>query len=105
MSIFKLDLQFFAQKKGGGSASTNRNHDSHSKRLGVKKFGGEQVKAGNIILRQRGSKYKIGKKGVFFGKDYTIHAGYAGLVRYYKGRDNRTFVEVLPFSPIDVSPR
>jgi len=56
MPIFKLDLQFFAHKKGGGSASTNRSHDSHSKRLGVKKFGGEEVKEGGIIIRQNGTK-------------------------------------------------
>lgn len=56
MLTFKLDLQFFAHKKGGGSASTNRNHDSHSKRLGVKKFGGEKVNSGNIIIRQNGTK-------------------------------------------------
>ena len=56
MSIFKLDLQFFAHKKGGGSASTNRSHDSHSKRLGVKKFGGEKVNGGGIIVRQNGTK-------------------------------------------------
>lgn len=100
MSMFKLDLQFFAQKKGGGSASTNRSHDSHSKRLGVKKFGGEYVKDGNIILRQRGSKYKLGK-GVYFGKDYTIHASYNGWVKFFSGRGRRTFVEV----DHDVSPR
>ena len=71
--IFKLDLQFFAHKKGGGSASTNRNHDSRSKSLGVKVYGDEYVKSGSIILRQRGSRYKLGL-GTFFGKDYTIHA-------------------------------
>ena len=97
MSIFQLDLQFFAQKKGGGSASTNCNHDSASKRLGVKKFGGEHVKSGNIIIRQRGTKYK-GGKGVYFGRDYTIHAEYDGIVKYYKGRGNRTFVSVLLLS-------
>lgn len=97
MSIFKLDLQFFAQKKGGGSASTNCNHDSISKRLGVKKFGGEHVKKGMIIIRQRGTKYK-GGKGVFFGRDYTVHAEYDGVVNYYKGRGNRTFVGVSPLS-------
>lgn len=100
MSIFQLDLQFFAQKKGGGSASTNCSHDSISKRLGVKKFGGEFVRKGSIIIRQRGTKYK-GGKGVFFGKDYTVHAEYDGTVKFYKrfrGRVNRTFVEVLPLS-------
>jgi len=96
VSIFPLDLQFFAQKKGGGSASTNCNHDSRSQRRGVKKFGGEFVKEGEIIIRQLGSKFKIkkGDKSVFFGKDYTIHARQKGLVEYYKGRDNRTFVKV-----------
>lgn len=97
MSIFKLDLQFFAQKKGGGSASTNCNHDSVSKRRGVKKFGNEKVKKGMIIIKQLGTKYKIGK-GVFLGKDYTIHAKQDGVVKYYKGKKNRTFVSVLPFS-------
>ncbi|CAJ0845049.1 7991_t:CDS:10 [Entrophospora sp. SA101] len=65
--------EFFAQKKGGGSAATNCNHDSISKRLGVKKFGGEYVKKGAIIVRQRGSKYKVGQN-VYLGRDYTIHA-------------------------------
>jgi large subunit ribosomal protein L27 len=98
MSIFKLDLQFFAQKKGGGSASTNRSHDSHSKRLGVKKFGGEYVKNGGIIVRQRGSKFLLGS-GVYFGNDYTIHAGEEGAVKFFKvkrKRKLRTFVSVLP---------
>src|ERR1043166_6405124 len=81
MIMFPLDLQFFAHKKGGGSASTNRSHDSHSKRLGVKKFGGEQVKGGHIIVCQRGTKYKIKKrdKSVFIGRTYTIHAKYDGV--------------------------
>lgn len=98
MSIFKLDLQFFAQKKGGGSASTNRSHKSYNpKNLGIKAFGGEHVKKGSIILRQRGSKYKKGQ-GVFFGRDYTIHAEYNGIVNYYRGKGNRTFVKILPLS-------
>lgn len=101
MSIFQLDLQFFAQKKGGGSAATNRSHDSISKRLGVKKFGGEKVKGGNIIVCQRGTKYKIKKsdKSVFLGNNYTIHAGWDGIVKYYyqrRGGKKRTFVSVLP---------
>src|SRR3954465_10413055 len=97
MVTFKLDLQFFAQKKGGGSASTNRSHDSHSKRLGVKKFGGEFVKGGGIIVRQRGSKFLLGKE-TYFGKDYTIHAGCDGTVRYYTGREKRKYVEIVPLS-------
>jgi large subunit ribosomal protein L27 len=102
VSIFPLDLQFFAQKKGGGSASTNCNHDSISKRLGVKKFGGELVKKGNIIVRQRGTEYKIKKndESVYIGKDYTIHAKRDGIVQYYYrgGREERTYITVLPLS-------
>jgi large subunit ribosomal protein L27 len=99
MTIFKLDLQFFSKSGGGGSASTNCSHDSISKRLGVKKFGGEYVRRGGIIVRQRGTKYK-GGQGVFFGKDYTIHAKHDGTVKYYYqgGRKKRTFVSVLPLS-------
>ena len=101
MSIFKLDLQFFAQKKGGGSAATNCNHDSISKRLGVKKFGGQFVRDGNIIVRQHGTKYKIKKsdENVYISEDYTIHANCDGTVNYYyrkvRGKE-RTFVTVLP---------
>ena len=100
MTVFKLDLQFFAQKKGGGSASTNCSHDSISKRLGVKKFGGEYVKDGEIIVRQHGSKFLLGR-GVYFGNDYTIHADEEGTVKFFKvkrRRKLRTFVHVLPFS-------
>ncbi|RHZ35244.1 50S ribosomal protein L27 [endosymbiont GvMRE of Glomus versiforme] len=96
--LFKLDLQFFAHKKGGGSASTNRSHKSYNpKNLGVKKFGNEHVREGSIIIRQRGTKYKKGK-GVFFSRDYTVHAQYDGIVKYYKKRVKRkmrTFVSVL----------
>ncbi|CAH1755695.1 7432_t:CDS:2 [Entrophospora sp. SA101] len=69
--IALLGVTFISYR--GGSASTNRSHDSISKRLGIKKFGGEYIREGGIIVRQRGTKYK-GGKGVFFGKDYTIHA-------------------------------
>jgi len=58
--FFKLDLQFFAQKKAGGSAKTNRSHDSISKRRGIKKHDGETVKSGMILFRQLGSKIKAG---------------------------------------------
>jgi large subunit ribosomal protein L27 len=94
-NFFKLDLQFFAQKKAGGTASTNRSHKSYNpKNLGVKKFGGEHVNNGNIILLQRGSKCKLGKN-VYFGRDYTIHAGIDGHVKYYKGRNDKTFVSII----------
>nr|AWT38207.1 ribosomal protein L27 [Proboscia sp.] len=68
-----------AHKKGAGSTKNGR--DSNSKRLGVKKFGGEVVKAGNIILRQRGMKFKPGKN-VGCGKDYTLFALLGGTVKF-----------------------
>jgi len=68
-----------AHKKGQGSVKNGR--DSRSKRLGVKKFGGEVVIPGNIILRQRGTKWHPGRN-VFMGKDYTIHAGVEGHVYF-----------------------
>lgn len=68
-----------AHKKSGGSAKNGR--DSESKRLGVKKFGGESVIAGNIIIRQRGTKYKPGT-GVGLGKDFTIFALQDGFVKF-----------------------
>ena len=68
-----------AHKKAGGSTKNGR--DSHSKRLGVKRFGGEQVLAGNIIIRQRGTKFLPGKN-VGLGRDYTIWALVDGKVRF-----------------------
>ncbi len=68
-----------AHKKGQGSVKNGR--DSQSKRLGVKKFGGQQVIAGNIIIRQRGTKWTPGR-GVGLGKDYTIFAVIDGTVRF-----------------------
>ncbi|CAG8506265.1 10172_t:CDS:2 [Gigaspora margarita] len=78
--VIALDLQFFAQKKGGGSASTNCSHDSISKRLGVKVFGGEYIREGGIIIRQRGTKYK-GGKGVFFEKNVCV--GFAAFLKVF----------------------
>lgn len=107
MLIFPLDLQFFAQKLGGGKSSTNCSHKSYNpKSLGVKKFGGEFVRGGSIIICQHGTKYKINRndKSVFLGKRKYIHAKYDGMVSYYKGKGNRTFVKVLPLSE-NVSPR
>lgn len=65
---FKLDLQLFAHKKAGGSASTNRNHDSVSKRRGLKKHDGEFIHSGSIIVRQLGRKYLPGLN-VYHSKD------------------------------------
>ena len=81
-----------ATKKSGGSTRNGR--DSESKRLGVKKFGGETVLAGNIIIRQRGTKYHPGIN-VGLGKDHTIFAISNGNVFFNKTKKNRTVVNVL----------
>ncbi|MEE2774265.1 MAG: 50S ribosomal protein L27 [Pseudomonadota bacterium] len=81
-----------AHKKAGGSSRNGR--DSDGRRLGVKKFGGELVKAGNIIIRQRGTRWWPGEN-VGLGKDHTIFAKAAGHVKFHKGLKGRTFVSVL----------
>ena len=82
-----------AHKKAGGSTKNGR--DSQSKRLGVKKCGGESVLAGNILVRQRGTKYKVGTN-VGLGTDHTIYALVNGKVQFQKkGADRRTFVSVV----------
>jgi len=81
-----------AHKKAGGSTSNGR--DSHSKRLGVKRFGGEDVLAGNIIVRQRGTRFHPGVN-VGLGKDHTLFAKATGKVRFQvKGPRNRTYVSI-----------
>ncbi len=83
-----------AHKKAGGSTKNGR--ESQSKRLGVKKFGGEQVLAGNILVRQRGTPYRAGDN-VGVGTDHTLFALKSGRVQFRKkGADRRTFVSVLP---------
>ena len=82
-----------AHKKAGGSSRNGR--DSAGRRLGVKKFGSENVVAGNIIVRQRGTKFWPGE-GVGMGKDHTIFATVDGAVKFHKGLKNRTFISVLP---------
>jgi large subunit ribosomal protein L27 len=83
-----------AHKKAGGSTKNGR--ESQSKRLGVKKFGGEQVLAGNILVRQRGTPYRAGEN-VGVGTDHTLFALKDGRVQFKKrGADKRTFVSVLP---------
>jgi large subunit ribosomal protein L27 len=82
-----------AHKKGAGSSRNGR--DSHSKRLGVKKYGGEVVRSGNIIVRQRGSRIKPGTN-VGMGKDYTIFATADGFVRFEYIRGGRKQVSVYP---------
>lgn len=82
-----------AHKKSGGSSRNGR--DSNPKYLGVKKFGGERVVPGNIIIRQRGTKWWPGA-GVGMGRDHTIFAIAGGRVSFHKGLKGRTFVSVLP---------
>lgn len=82
-----------AQKKAGGSTKNGR--DSESKRLGVKRYGGEQVRSGNIIVRQRGTKWHPGT-GVGMGTDHTIFAVVEGSVEFRKRRNGRTYVSVKP---------
>jgi large subunit ribosomal protein L27 len=82
-----------AHKKGVGSSDNGR--DSKSKRLGVKLFGGQYAKAGNILIRQRGTKFHPGEN-VYMGKDYTLHAQIAGTVVFSKSKQDRTFVSILP---------
>ena len=82
-----------AHKKAGGSTKNGR--ESQSKRLGVKKFGGEQVLAGNILVRQRGTPYRAGTN-VGVGTDHTLFAKVDGRVEFRKkGAEQRTFVSVL----------
>lgn len=84
-----------AHKKAGGSSRNGR--DSAGRRLGVKKFGGEAVIPGNIILRQRGTKWWPGAN-VGIGKDHTIFATVEGAVKFHKGMKGRTFVSIIPAS-------
>ena len=81
-----------AHKKGEGSVKNGR--DSHSKRLGVKIFGGQAAVAGNIIVRQRGTTYHAGKN-VGVGKDFTLFALVDGLVEFRKKKGDKTFVSIL----------
>jgi large subunit ribosomal protein L27 len=82
-----------AHKKAGGSSRNGR--DSAGRRLGVKRFGGETVLAGNILIRQRGTKWRTGH-GVGLGKDHTIFAIVAGVVTFQTKANGRTYVSVNP---------
>lgn len=84
-----------AHKKAGGSSRNGR--DSAGRRLGVKKFGGESVVPGNILVRQRGTRWWPGT-GVGLGRDHTIFATESGAVSFRKGFKGRTFVSVVPVS-------
>lgn len=84
-----------AHKKGAGSSQNGR--ESESKRLGVKIYGGQFAKAGNIIIRQRGTVHNPGEN-VGIGKDHTLFALIDGNVSFKKKRDNKSFVSVFPLS-------
>ncbi len=90
-----------AHKKGAGSSNNGR--ESHSKRLGVKIYGGQGAIAGNIIIRQRGTKYHPGD-GVGLGKDHTIFAMIDGVVTFTRRKNDKVFVHVLPFVDETVAP-
>jgi large subunit ribosomal protein L27 len=83
-----------AHKKGAGSTKNGR--ESHSKRLGIKIYGGQLAIAGNIIVRQRGTKH-IPSTNVGIGKDHTLFALVDGTVQFQKKRDNKSYVSVVPF--------
>ncbi len=83
-----------AHKKGVGSSKNGR--ESHSKRLGIKIYGGQAALAGNIIVRQRGTQHHPGNN-VGLGKDHTLFALKDGLVHFVKKRDDRSWVSVIPF--------
>ncbi|WP_029551451.1 50S ribosomal protein L27 [Thermocrinis jamiesonii] len=83
-----------ASKASGGSTRNGR--DSHSKRLGVKRFGGQFVRAGNILVRQRGTKIYPGQN-VGMGSDFTLYALVDGIVKF-ESRKNKKFVSVIPLT-------
>jgi large subunit ribosomal protein L27 len=86
-----------AHKKGAGSSKNGR--ESESKRLGIKIFGGQKAKAGNILVRQRGTTHHPGEN-VGLGKDHTIFALIDGTVVFKKKKDNRSYISVIPFENI-----
>jgi large subunit ribosomal protein L27 len=87
-----------AHKKGVGSTDNGR--DSKSKRLGVKLFGGQSARAGNIIVRQKGTKFHPGDN-VYMGKDFTLHAKVDGTVAFRRRRKNRMFVSIVPADQVE----
>ena len=84
-----------AHKKGVGSSKNGR--ESESKRLGVKVFGGQFAKAGNIIVRQRGTEFHPGNN-IGMGKDHTLYALVDGIVTFRKKRDNKSYVSIQPIA-------
>ncbi len=84
-----------AHKKGVGSSNNGR--DSKSKRLGVKLYGGQLAFAGNIILKQRGTKFHAGNN-VYLSRDFSIHAGVDGFVKFDVRKNNKTYVSIEPIT-------
>ena len=84
-----------AHKKAGGSSRNGR--DSIGKRLGVKRFDGQEISSGTILVRQRGSTYHAGEN-VGRGKDFTLYARIDGVVKFSRKRENRKYINVLPAS-------
>lgn len=84
-----------AHKKGAGSSDNGR--DSKAKYLGVKMYGGQAANAGNILIRQRGTKFHAGLN-VYMGKDHTLHAAVAGTVGFKKGKDDKKVVFITPIA-------
>ena len=87
-----------AHKKGVGSSKNGR--ESESKRLGVKLFGGQAAKAGNILVRQRGTVHNPGEN-VGMGRDHTLYALVDGTVAFKKTRENKSYVSVIPAAPAE----
>jgi large subunit ribosomal protein L27 len=90
-----------AHKKGVGSTDNGR--DSKAQYLGVKMYGGQFAQAGNILVRQRGTKFHAGAN-VYMGKDHTLHAGIAGTVGFKRTKDDRRFVYIIPVAETALTP-
>ena len=89
-----------AHKKGVGSSRNGR--ESESKRLGIKLFGGQICKAGNILVRQRGTRHNPGEN-VGIGRDHTLYALVDGTIQFRKKTDNKSFVSVIPLAELPVN--
>ena len=90
-----------AHKKGAGSSDNGR--DSNPQYLGVKMYGGQTAIAGNILVRQRGTKFHPGVN-VYMGKDHTLHAAVAGIVTYKKGKNDKRIVYIAPKAEVALAP-
>ena len=89
-----------AHKKGAGSTDNGR--DSKAKYLGVKKYGGQRVKAGNILVRQRGTAFHPGEN-VYLGRDFTLHAAIEGVVCFRRSKDDKRIVFIKPYATVEMA--